>query len=171
MRESNLPNDRFPFIAAWCVAYPKWNTLGENYNRYDAVSVLKALRPVALLPASDFDRNDPFTQYLFRSMENNGLVVRESSQPSYLIVGSPSAVQDVEEVFRKYQHEGRFSEAYHRDLGRALRYSEKAIEHFLSALARGQSPHELSIIELALPVEDEPYLCVHLPSGQVVAVC
>jgi len=171
MREAGLPNDHFPFMGAWCMAHPEWNTLKENYNLYDAVCVLKGLRPVALLPAVDFDRKDPFHEHLLRSIEGAGLVVRKSPYASDLIVGTHDRVNAVEWVFRKCSEEGRFSDSYHRELGRALGYSDKAIERFLTALSRGQSPTVVSIIESALPADDDSYLRVRLPNGQVVAVC
>lgn len=171
MREAGLPNDHFPFISAWCMARPEWNTLKENYNLYDAVCVLKGLRPVALLPTVDLDRKDPFNAYLLRSLEAGGIVVRKSPYAADLIVGAQDRVEAVEGVFRKYSEEGRFSDLYHRELGRALGYSDKAIERFLTALSRGQSPSVVSIIESALPADDDSYLRVSLPNGQVVAVC
>jgi hypothetical protein len=171
VRDAGLPNDRFPFMAAWCGAHPEWNTLRENYNHYDAVCVLKGLREVALLPAVDFDRSDPFHDHLLCSIERAGLVVRESPYASDLIVGSHDRVDAVEQVFRKYSEEGRFSDVYHRELGQALGYSEKAIERFLIALSRNQSSQAVNIIESALPTDDDSYLLVRLPNGHVVAVC
>ena len=171
MREAGLPNDHFPFMAAWCMARPEWNTLKENFNRYDAVGVLKGLRPVALLSVSDFDGKDPFVGYLLGSLEAAGFVVRKSPYTSDLMVGARERVDGLEGVFRKYSEEGRFSDAYHRELGRALGYSENAIERFLTALSRGQSPYMVSIIESALPADDDSCLRVRLPNGQVVAVC
>lgn len=170
IRAAGLPNKHFPFVAAWCTASPSWNTLKENYNVYDAVAVLKGIRPAALLPDVDLDRKDPFNDYILRSIEDAGMVVRRFSQISDFVVGAPERVAAVEAVFRKRFREGRITEAYHRELGEALGYPEGAVEHFLSAIAQGQSPHAMSVLAIALPMEDDPYFRVKLPSGAVVAV-
>ncbi|MEY4669159.1 MAG: hypothetical protein RL518_1858 [Pseudomonadota bacterium] len=171
MNESGVPNEYFPFMASWCVTHPEWNTLGENFNRYDAVCVLKGLRPVALLPCADLDRSDPFNDYLLRSLEEAGFVVRKSPYSSDLIVGEGSRVEAVQEVIRKRVQGGDFSEEYHRAFGRALGYPERAIERYVTALDRGQSPLDVSVIELAFPADGESSLRVTLPNGRVVGVC
>jgi hypothetical protein len=58
MRESGVPNTVFPFVGSLCVANPTWNSLHEDLNSYDAVCVLKGLRPVALLPLQYCQPND-----------------------------------------------------------------------------------------------------------------
>ncbi len=171
IEEAGLPSQQFPFVAAWCMAYPNWNTLKENYNLYDAVCVLKGIRPVALLPVADLDRKDPFNDYILSSIENAGMVVKRGVQPSEYIVGAPERVAVVEEVFQRRFREGRITDAYHRELGAALGYPAGAVEHFLSAVARGQSPLEESVMAHAMPTEDNPYLRVRLPSGVFVAIC
>lgn len=171
IREAGLPNKHFPFVAAWCTASPTWNTLKENYNLYDAVCVLRGIRPAALLPVVDLERKNPFNDYILRSIEDAGMVVRRFPQISDFIVGAPERVAAVEEIFRKRFREGRITEAYHRELGEALGYPQGAVDHFLSAIARGQSPHAMSVMAMAMPMEDDPYCRVKLPSGDIVAVC
>jgi hypothetical protein len=126
---------------------------------------------VALISAADFDQRDPFGQHLLGSLEEAGFVIHKSPYASDFIVGTRDQVEAVEGVFLKYAEEGRFSDAYHRELGKALGYSEKAIGRFLTALSRGQSPYVVSMIELACPADDDSYLRVRLPNGQLVAVC
>jgi hypothetical protein len=136
MREAGLPNEYFPFVGAFCTVHPSWNTLGENYNRYDAVCVLRGLRSMALLPAADLDRGDRFNDYLLRALELAGLLVRQSPHTSDLIVGVRDRVDAVERVFRERFNGGGVSAAYHRALGSALGYPESSIERFLGASPR-----------------------------------
>lgn len=170
IKESGLPNQSFPFIAAKCVATPEWNTLKEAPNFYDAVCVLKELRPVALLSAKDLQRDTPFRDHLLRSIEARGLkVCTDPLLPDY-IVGEPDRVAAVLRIIKARINTGDYSERYHRELGQALAYPPAAIERFVRLLATGGNVLEAVMIEEAFPEGDESSVRVKLPSGRIAAV-
>jgi hypothetical protein len=171
IRESGLPNQFFPFIAAQCVATPEWNTLREVPNFYDAVSVLKGIRPVALLTGSDMRRDLPFSKYILHAIALKGLTVYDDPRLPNYIVGEPSRVESVLRVIQRRMETGGYSEQYHRELGEALAYPTAAVERFLKAIARGQSPLEASMIEAAIPLRDDSSLTLRLPNGRIAAIC
>jgi hypothetical protein len=171
VRESGLPNKFFPFVAAHCVAHPEWNTLGENPNRYDAVCVLRDLRPIALLPTNDLNRTHPFNDYLLRAIESkSGFVVRESPGSRDYIVGSKERVDAVLNIISERIASGTFSETYHRKIGKALGYPADAIEAFIRTVSQGGQALDASIIEATCPANEESILQVRLPNGQTVFV-
>lgn len=171
IRDSGLPNQFFPFIAAQCVAFPEWNVLKEAPNFYDAVCVLKGIRPVALLSVRDMQRDTPFRDYIMREMERKGLAACEDPLFPDYIVGEPNRVASVLRIMRQRLETGDYSVDYHRALGLALAYPPSAVERFIGALARGQSPLEATMVESAFPVGDESSLRVTLPNGKVATIC
>jgi hypothetical protein len=171
IRESGLPNQFFPFIAAQCVATPEWNTLKEVPNFYDAVCVLKGIRPVALLTGSDMQRDPSFSNYILQAIALKGLAVYDDPRLPNYIVGEPRRVESVLRVIQRRMETGDYSEQYHRELGQALAYPAAAVERFLKAIARGQSPLEASMIEAAIPLRDDSSLTLMLPNGRIAAIC
>jgi len=171
IRDWGLPNQFFPFVAAQCVATPEWNVLREAPNFYDAVCVLRGIRPVALLSRKDMQHDLPFRDYLLRSLELKGFAVyADPLLPDY-IVGEPTRVSNVLRVIRQRLETGDYSEHYHRELGTALAYPTGAVERFIRALARGESPLEATMLEAAFPRGDESLLTVRLPNGRIAAIC
>ena len=170
IKDSGLPNQSFPFIAAKCVATPEWNVLKEAPNSYDAVCVLKGLRPVALLSVMDLKREPSFKDYLLRSIARMGLVVHEDPQFSDYVVGEPARVAAVIGILQKRMATGDYSERYHRELGEALAYPPVAIERFIRSIKRGENALEAMMIEDAFPAADESSVTVQLPSGRTVWV-
>lgn len=171
IRDWGLPNQFFPFIAAQCVATPEWNVLKEAPNFYDAVCVLRGIRPVALLSSRDMQHDLPFRDYLLRSMELQGCsVYADPHLPDY-IVGEPTRVASVLRIIRQRLETGEYSERYHRELGLALAYPTGAVERFIQAIARGESPLEATMIEVAFPRGEDSSLRITLPSGRIAAIC
>ena len=170
IKESGLPNQSFPFIAAKCVATPEWNILKEAPNFYDGVCVLKGLRPVALLSARDLQQDPLFRDHLLRSIQRKGLVVCEDPQMPDYIAGEQGRVTEVLRIIKQRMTTGDYSEQYHRELGQALAYPQVSIERFIRSIAIGENALEALLIEKAFPVGDESALTVSLPSGRTVAV-
>jgi hypothetical protein len=171
IRDGGLPNQLFPFVAAQCVATPEWNVLREAPNFYDAVCVLRGIRPVALLSIRDMQQDPTFRDHLLRAMENKGLSVCEDPLLPDYIVGEPTRVANVLRIIRQRLETGDYSERYHRELGSALAYPTGAVERFIQALARGHSPLEANMIEAAFPLAEESSLTVRLPNGRIAAIC